>query len=139
MCSMLTRQMRGLARPSLEGAMGQAITHFPNGDRTAGVVVVCLVDLSGLMGQNMTPGDGPIPWNEQGERERSSGYLEVPVETVVNERSVWLIDGWDWTTVRRVQNDVGANAAYTAWLITRVDPHRTQNSQTKKDRPVPKA
>lgn len=128
----------GTGAPALSGYMSVTITQYPLGDRSTPLAVLALVALDSEQGTNQAPGDGPVTQDAHGDRERRSGHIEVPMSLACDDRDTWLIDGELWTTQRQTGRDVGPNAAFQGWLITRAIGRITHHSRVRNDKILPR-
>ena len=120
-----------LGSPAAESRLMQTITHFPSGDRAAGVEIDAFVDLGQELGTNEMPGDGAITKDNFGDRERRTGHIEVLKTLAVTPEDQWEIDGEWWTTQREDGTDTGDSGQYRGIRITLTKGRRTQNTLVK--------
>lgn len=138
--SYTSRLFASYGAPVVGQYSGQTITGYVEGNRQNSVQLEkVLVDLSFESGTNELPGDGPVPFEPTGERERRSGHLAI-LRTTVAEHSIketwsFWIDDELWFIQRRNAKD-NEGGAYANYLITSVDPRKSRHSQIEPNRPV---
>jgi hypothetical protein len=142
--SLVSKLFAGVGKAVLGCYSGDTVIAYPGGLRTAYVTIEgVLLDFSFEPGTNEVSGDGPVPRDELGDRERRTGKLSIPktkvVELGITHTWSFNILGEMWFMQRRDGNDNDTDGAYSDFRITNVDPQTTRHAQPQANRPVQRA